>query len=242
MGIHTNARPTVEQAVRAVLKRTPSLAEVQYVQAFTLGESGYGASWPGTHNWGAVQCKSTAPCPPGCFEHADSNPDGSKYRGCFVLYPDDLAGATDAARHALILRPRVAEALRARAPSVMRASLAMRRERYYGGFCPKATGKFGAAAAQASFPFPDRDEGTRACEREAVEGHAGGVWQRIKAISAELGEKPALELGSFDDAYAWWHGAPDKGIGGALVGLAVAGIAGGAGWYLVRRKGWGRAA
>lgn len=245
MGIHTNARPTVEQAVAAVLKRKPTLAELQYVQAFTHGESTYGASWPGTNNWGAVQSTARPTgtvCPPGTFYHLDSFPDGSKYDACFLLYPTPLAGATDAARHALILRPRVAEALRARVPSVMRTSLAMRRERYYGGFCPAATKAFGAQTAKDSFPLPDRDAGTKACEREAVEGHAGGVWKRIQAIAAELGEKPALGLGTFDDAYSWWHGGGGySNVGSFLAALLVGGAAAGGAYYL-HRRGWGRAA
>lgn len=232
-------------AARAVLMgafakehQAPRRQALQYAQAVTHLETAYGLGWKGamvgSHNWGAVQCVAgNAPC----IAYQDSNPDGSHYPVSFRSYPTDVDGAADAVRHVLELRPRVAAELRRARPSVMRASYAMRRERYYGGFCPQAAAKYGAAVAKASFADPDRDDGTRACAREAIEAHAHAIWSRVQEIAAANNEPAALELGTYDDADRWWHGGASSWRR-ALFGLGVSAAAGGAVYWLVRARGW----
>lgn len=246
MGIDANAAPIIKQAVRDALGREGTAAERQYVQSVARYESAYGNGWDdrknggpgaciGSNNWGSVQCSTTSPAP-GCCPHVDSQPSGKQYMGYYKIYSTPLAGATDVARHVLIVRPRTRAALEERRPTVFRASFAMRREHYYGGFCTQATNRYGAAVADDSFPHPDASAGTRACEKEAVTAHAKKVWSVLQGIAQDTGEPVALELGTFDDAYSWWHGGGGAGWKGALAGLLVSAACGGAAWWLVKKK------
>lgn len=231
-------------AARAVLmgafakrRQAPRRQALQYVQAVTHLETVYGLGWKGamvgSRNWGAVQCAKSSDAD--CIAYQDSNPDGSKYTVSFRRYPTDVDGAADAVRHVVELRPRVASELRRSGPSVMRTSYAMRRERYFGGFCPQATAKYGAAVARASFADPDRDEGTRACAREAIEAHAKAIYARAQEIAQANNEPLTLELGSYEDADRWWHNGGDSRLVGALAGVAAAFVFGGGAWILHRR-------
>lgn len=100
MASHKDARGWAIAGTEAALGREPTLAEVQFVQAVALGESGYGAGWKddgaGSWNMGAVQA-GKPPCDPATsFLYTDSHPqpDGSsvKYEWCYRKYPTPEAG------------------------------------------------------------------------------------------------------------------------------------------------------
>jgi hypothetical protein len=139
-----------------------------------------------------------------CIEYEDSHPDGTKYAVSFRAYASPEEGAADLARHTFGLRPGVVRGLSGGGASAFRASLAMRRERYYGGFCPQATKTYGAQTARASFGSPDRDAGTAACEREAVDAHARRADGIVAEVAQSVGDVQRLPLGTFEDAIAWW--------------------------------------
>lgn len=203
---HKGARPIIEQAFQVALKRAGSLDEVQYVQAVASLETSYGRGWnetrcPGgnaANNWGAVQSKGDG------FPCEDSYPDGTKYKQNFKVYASPVEGGADVVRHVLVHRPKTASALNERGATIYRASYAMRREVYYGGFCPKAVARYGSGIAKPSVATPDRDEGTQACAREAIELHAKTVNTKIREIASVLGE-PAMPLGTFEDADSWYR-------------------------------------
>jgi hypothetical protein len=69
-----------------------SLAQIQTAQSIGLFEGNYG-SFLNANNWGNIQCRGTAPCPPDCAEARDTHADGSSYRACFRIYPSQEAGA-----------------------------------------------------------------------------------------------------------------------------------------------------
>lgn len=147
---------------------------------------------------------------PRCIAYQDSNPDGSTYPISFKGYETDEEGIADLAREVFSLRPGVVRALESDAPSVFRASLAMRREHYYGGFCPEATKAHGADAAKASFQTPDRDAGTLACQAEAVTAHAHTASSLIDQIATACGDTQRPPYGTLDDAIAWWKSGSGK--------------------------------
>jgi|GEM_PF-3680596 len=215
--LHREARATMSQAFRNVVGRDPSVSELQYLQAVAWLETNYGRGWKGamvgSNNWGAVQCGAVGGSA-GCIQYEDSYPDGTKYKVSFRSYPSALAGAEDVVRHVIKLRPRTGDALSSQSPTAFRASYAMRREKYYGGFCPAATKQFGAEPARASFAKPDRDDGTRTCMQEAVNAHADLTFSLAKSIAAANGDPVVLPRGSFDDADRWWFGkdAPSSRI------------------------------
>ena len=205
--IHKAARPIVEVAVQRVLGRPGTPAELQYVQAVSYLETNYGKGWNGamvgSNNWGAVQCPGNAQSGPDCIPYQDSQSSGAKYNVSFRRYATPEDGATDVAKRILKSQPLTASALSSPEGTVSMASYAMRREHYYGGFCPKALAQFGAAAADASFAHPDRDEGTSACAKEAVILHITVAGKLVKAIAAAVGEEP-MRIGNFDDADDWY--------------------------------------
>jgi len=236
MGIHAQAAPIIAEAVKAILGRKGTAAERQYTQAIAFLETAYGRGWKGamvgSNNWGAVQCAAgQSPC----IAYQDSFPDGTPYSISFRAYESPEKGAEDVARHVLKLRPQTARALEERNPTTFRASYAMRREKYYGGFCPQATSRFGGAVANASFATPDRDAGTKACAEECISAHAKRVAQIVHDIAADTGEPAALSLGNYADADSWWHGggsrswAPLAGL--VVAGLCVGGLAAGLRFY-----------
>ena len=219
---HAWARPIVESAAALVLQRAPTLAELQYGQAIGSLETSYGKGWvrcpkgcdgqcdisgaQASNNWGAVQAKGSD----ASFQWCDSHPDGSTYKQRFRSYETPKDGAADMLGHVFSRRPMVAKALASKGATIYRASLAMRRAVYYGGFCPKAVARFGPGIAIPSYRDPDRDEGTRACEREAVEMHAKRVNDIVRAIAASTGDKWVIPLGTFDDAMAWYKAEKER--------------------------------
>ena len=205
---HQAARDIMAQAFENVMGRQATPAELQYAQSVAWLETNYGNGWKGamvgSNNWGAVQCALKSAGQPGCILYQDSHPDGTKYQIGFKSYPSPVAGAEDVVRHVFKLRPRTAASLASDTPSAYRASYAMRREKYYGGFCPNATKQYGAEAARASFANPDRDAGTRACMQEAVAAHAKLTTSLSREIATANADVETLDAGNFEDADSWW--------------------------------------
>jgi hypothetical protein len=221
---HVWARPIVRQALKELLGREPTLAELQYGQSIGHLESSYGKGWGrapkgrehiphdvqgamASNNWGAVHATGSQPG----FAWSDTKSNGEPYAQRFRSYESPSDGAKDKLRHTFIARPIVAEALSSDWPSVWRASLAMRRTMYYGSWCPKAVARYGKAVGDiAAQRNPDASEGNTACEREAAELHAKKAYDSIKRIAAALGERVAVPLGTYEDAYTWYQGQKGK--------------------------------
>jgi hypothetical protein len=205
---HRAARPIVAAALKGLLGREPTLAELQYGQAIAWLETNYGRGWKGamvgSNNWGAVQCAKGSTQP--CISYEDSYADGTKYTVSFRSYASAEEGAADMLRHVFKLRPITAGVLHSGDGTTVRASYAMRRERYYEGFCPKATKQYGAAAVRPSLATPDKSDATKACAREAIESHGGRADDIISQIAGSLGEPMAMPAGTYDDADAWYRG------------------------------------
>lgn len=200
---HRAARPILLEAFQNVMGRKPSLRELQYAHAIAWLETSYGRGWKGemqnANNWGAVQCPLNAQDGPNCVPYEDSYSSGAKYKVSFRRYPTPVAGAEDVIRHIFKLRPITAASL-ANGEDDFHASYAMRREKYYGGFCPLATAKYGIADANASLGHPDKNEGTQACEAEAVGLHARRAHLISQNVAASLGESVAAPLGVYEKA------------------------------------------
>ncbi|EYF07055.1 hypothetical protein [Chondromyces apiculatus] len=139
-----------------------------------------------------------------CVLYEDSRADGSKYSVSFRAYDTPLDGATDLARHVFGLRPSVADALSSPQATCFRASFAMRREKYYEGFCPAATKAHGATNVRKSLGNPDADAATKACEQEAVTAHAKRAYQLVSEAAFAAGDARRIPLGTFEDAKTWW--------------------------------------
>jgi len=201
MGGDTNARPIIVAAWQAVLGRAPSIFEAQLTGAIARAETGYG-TWTGpcegSHNWGAIMCRSGSTESAACCAHDDTRQDGTPFAALFKVYPDDLAGATDLVRELTTRRPLTRAAL-GQGSSVRAVSEALYRERYYGSKCPQAIRTYGAAAAKESSWGNAQHQPTsaagRACDEEAIGAHATRVHQLASEIAAKLGE-PAPALGS----------------------------------------------
>lgn len=205
---HIQARGILTEAFQNVLGRPPTLAEIQYAHAVAEEETSYGGGWKGamigSNNWGAVQCPANAQGGPDCIPYQDSQSSGQTYSIAFRRYATPVQGAEDVIRHIFKLRPITAASLAAGEPTYF-TSYDMRREKYYGGFCPLATKAYGSEPANASFAHPDRDAGTKACEEEAVGLHAHRSHAIIQNVAAALGERVAVPLGNFADADAAWQ-------------------------------------
>jgi hypothetical protein len=138
-----------------------------------------------------------------CIPHEDTDTGGKKFAVSFACYAGPVEGAADVVRHVIKNRPRTAQALGADRTTVFRASYAMRRESYYGGFCPNAIKQYGAEAGRASFKTPDKSEGTKACAEEAITLHAKRLHSLMRQIACTMGEK-TIPLGTYADAAAWY--------------------------------------
>lgn len=229
-GPHAGARPTMVSALSVILGRKPSLYETQACQAVGWLESNYGQGWTGnmvgSNNWGAVQCTVNDI---DCMPYQDSYSDGSTYPQEFNVYPTPEKGAEGLAKQVYGMRPKVLAAVQGSGASIFRFSYAMRFERYYGGFCPKAAAKYGSQAAKESFSHPFKNEGTRACTKECITAHANAIKGIIDAIALDCGDAKKLPLGTYDDAAEWYSG---KG-GSVAVPLFLGGLGLAIGWYLL---------
>lgn len=215
-----------------------------YSLAIAVIESALGRGWsdercPGagtSNNWGAIISAGGGPS----FACVDRRSDGSVYSVRFRSYPTAEDGAADVVRQVIVRRPKVVAALSGSGASAYRASYAMRRSQYFAGLCPTATSTYGAEAAQASFANPDRDEGTKACARQAISSHAQRAAREIQAIAVAIGEPP-LQLGTYEDADAWWRAGAPAGtslpVSSWRFGALAAGVVGLVGGIAVARYG-----
>jgi hypothetical protein len=210
LGAHRAAAPVMRQALTRVLGEVPSDAVLFYCMAVAFLESTYGKGWSAAsgiaacNNWGAVQCR--APGQPGCVESTDHTSAHKEFKTGFRCYGTPLEGAEDVAKSIMKARPATRDALTGRGANVYRASYAMRRETYYGGFCPKAVSRYGEQAGSvAALKNPDRDEGSTACAREAIEAHAKTAYRLMREIALATERNVPLPLGDFANADAWYR-------------------------------------
>ncbi len=223
IGAHRAARQTCIDAFTKEMGREPTTAELQYLQAVAFLETTYGNGWKGemvgSNNWGAVHCTpkqekddtffgllrgntgvnigGTRISAGRCISYTDTHSDGSKYSQTFRSYATPEDGARDVVKNIFKQRG-VSKALES--GSIYDASLEMRRGHYYSGWCPEATKKYGAKVARESEQTPDKNEGTLACEREAVTTHAEKVQGVINDIAVSNGDTSKPPLGTFDSA------------------------------------------
>ncbi len=160
-------------------------------------------------------------------------PDGTVYTQPMRVWPSDAAGAEAYIRHlSAPARPGVERAL-AEGTSVRAWLDQMRREKYFGGFCPKAAAKYGKAVNGQ----PGSSAGADACHAEAIDDpHRGAlvVMERVmKEITGALGEPmPPMRDGDRRDPY--YGGGGGSSLFGPLVvvGLGVGG------YYYAKKKRW----
>jgi hypothetical protein len=165
----SEARTTLLAAWRALFSAEPSPAELQAALAIARHETGWGTykPFPGSHNWGAVQCckpDASGQCPPGSFLAKDSSPTDAggsvPYAICFKSYSDDEAGARHFLEILAVKRPSVRRALGT--GSALVVAEAMYDSKYFEGF-----GK----------------------TREArIRGYATGIERNARAVASALGE------------------------------------------------------
>lgn len=249
------AAPEVEAAARKAVEDgwqliwpgdTPTLQELQVVQAIGALESSYGRGWKdkpspvtglmtsmeGSHNWGGVHCKCKpvdGQCCDGCGYWFDSRPteSGQKYyEQCFAAYPDDAHGAAGI----LAILTHMQGVLNA-LPSgdIDEVAWQMRKANYFQGF--------------------------KVDPREAAADYAKILDAKIRTMSEALGEPRAArrrggitaEIPGGDSADRWAPGElPPGAAGGAadeediatFVGKAVVVSLAGAGAVAVARYVW----
>jgi len=220
--IYKEASAIMLEAGKAELGRVLSDTELTYCLAVAKLETSFGRGWKGamvgSNNWGAVQCGSKAQGSSGCIPYEDSYADGTKYKVDFRSYATPVDGARDVIKHVMVYRPSVAAILASPDCTIYRASLAMRRTTYYGGFCPKTVSRYGTMGSRMAQKDPKTDA-EKSCEHEAVELHAKTVIAPIAAeIAAALGIEP-MKLGTFEDALKTLYGADAIPIAGTLSAL-----------------------
>lgn len=202
---------TLLQATKNVLGRNDP-AIVQYAFANGRLETGWGR-WPfktaagekvdNQHNWGSIHCReSDISCVEASDAHSSGNTTDARYVQRFRAYPNALAGAEDMVREMFVRRPQVLRALTASDPSVMGASIAMRRTKYVTGWCPKATVKYGAKAVERSFAHPDESVAAAECAKEAITTHAKTIGQALADFLPAVKVSKALRFGSYDQDFA----------------------------------------
>lgn len=205
-GSHRWGRQVMLEAFRELYGREPTLAELQYAQAVGWAETSYGQAWKremmGSNNWGAVHCPLNGQTGPGCISYTDHHPDGTPFTVSFKSYETPKDGAKDLLKHIFTHRS-TGQALQG--GDTYRASYLMRRQSYYGGFCPQATKEFGAGPAKSSLKSPDASEGTQACAKEAIGLHAGRIHQIIQDMAVANGDPSVLGLGNYEAADAWYR-------------------------------------
>ncbi len=222
-GAHKWARPVLIEAFRKVKHRDPNLAELQYLHAVAWREGGYGLGWKdamkGSNNWGAVQCPG-GKAGPNCQPYQDTRPDGTKYWAYYRTYPTPVDGAADVVVNVFgRSRPQTAKAL-AEGGTVFDASYAMRRERYYEGFCYQATKKYGGTETRKSSLQPYLNEATRACAEEAITSRSKQAKETIDQVALANGDPSVMSLGTYAEAEARWR---REVTGGGDVGADVEG-------------------
>lgn len=127
-------------------RRSVSATELQGILAVSRGESGWGEWWKGemvgSHNWAARQCPNTgkdcskeAQRGHTCAAYSDTmdGTERTRYPQCFMVYPNEAAGAADAVRQ-LYFRRGVSSALQT--GDALLISQKMRDTNYYGKRVP----------------------------------------------------------------------------------------------------------
>lgn len=220
-GAHVGARQILTEAFTEVMGRPPTTAELQYLHAIGWLETSYGNGWKrnmvGSNNWGAVHCPMNAQDGPDCVHYVDHHPNGEEFKVNFKKYDTPKDGAKDLVKQVYKIRT-TGKGLSGSDANAFTASYIMRREKYYGGFCPNATKQYGGADARASLSDPDRNEGTQACAQEAIRTHANLVKAIADDVAAANGDPSALALGSYADADQWWKANHGNTNGGAVKG------------------------
>jgi hypothetical protein len=203
--VHRWGRGLIIQALKAVLGRDPTLGEIQLAQAIGWVEGNYGKAKPGgsdaENNWGGVQCGN--PGVGNCRPAKDSYTDGKQYSTGFLSYATPLDGATDMVKQ---IQGRGGFSGLDQSGTIMGAMLTLRRNAYYGGFCPKAVAQHGSRyTAFASLTKPYLNDATKACDQEAVEKYADEVYRlSTKDIGGANGDPHAPPLGDFASADDWF--------------------------------------
>lgn len=203
VAVYKQAAATMQQAAQSELGRDLTDTELSYCLAVAKLETGFGRGWKGamvgSNNWGAVQCSASNQDGAGCIPYEDSYADGTKYKINFRSYATPVDGARDVIKHVMVHRPTVAKVLASPDCTIYRASLAMRRTTYYGGFCPKTVSRYGTMGRRTAQRNPETDA-EKSCEHEAVDLHAAKAVAPIAAeLATALGTSPMV-LGSYEDA------------------------------------------
>lgn len=172
---HEWARNVLYKAFLRVMKREPTLAELQMVQAVAAAETNYGKGWKGagvgSNNWGAIQCckPKDGVCPPNSFLYEDTHPlpDGTneKYQICFKSYATPEDGAADLIYHIFVKRRSAV------LPAVASGSLWGFSEAMYN------TGYY---------------EGHGKTKEDRIAGHVKFLQRRLDQITKALGEEQQL--------------------------------------------------
>jgi hypothetical protein len=143
--------PTTAEAFNIIVEAykqlhgdVPNDRQVTIIAGIAHHETGFGMfkPFPGTFNWGAVQCKavqdSQGNCPPGCHPAFDTSPkdDGTsvKYGACFKVYDDDVAGARDLIANLTKGARQKAVAPALEAGDIWGVAVGMYKTKYYEGF------------------------------------------------------------------------------------------------------------
>lgn len=193
---HKNAANIMREAWKAEHGAEPSSRELLFALAVADAETNYGRGWKapcaGSNNWGARQITPSekAKGVPSC-EYTDSHPDGTRYAIGFKVYASPVDGARDVVRLLTKQRPETWAVMRDPRGSIYAFSDRMRREKYYGGFCPRAV-KAHPGAKVAIYGAPEgKGAAVVACHEEAVAHHAESfVGRRIVEIASALGLEP----------------------------------------------------
>lgn len=192
---HQWAAGIVNQAFQQVMGRAPTPAERQIVMAVSMGESNYGRGWgkgkstagQGSHNWGAVQTRSTtAPS----FVHQDSSAEG-KYTIRFKAYPDDVSGAADVVK--LLFKSSRKQHL----PNPKRGQRAMGKEipgPGRGELIEMAAQQGDTMAFSRAMWYTGYYEGFKPDFTENIKAHASMIQRHVNTIAAALGESPAWSI------------------------------------------------
>lgn len=95
---------------------SPTLPELQGIQAVADLESGYGKGYGACRNWGSAHAgkpDAAGKCPPGTLLWTDHDKDGNPYQTCMRCYADDIEAAAHLVSLVTTARPHVWQALRA---------------------------------------------------------------------------------------------------------------------------------
>jgi len=193
---HRSAAAVMREAWKAEHGMDPTPRELLFALAVADAETNYGRGWKapcsGSNNWGARQITSgeKAKGVPSC-EYTDSHPDGTRYQIGFKVYASPVDGARDVVRLLTKQRSETWAVMRDPRGSIYAFSDRMRREKYYGGFCPKAVKAYPGAKVAVYGPPEGKGAAVVACHEEAVAHHAESfVGRRIIEIASALGLEP----------------------------------------------------